>query len=104
MILIVGDSNLRNVVEENKLEIQGKLNEEVTFEQAGTNDSIKAILDANKHSCSTIVIGTLLNEIGKLAKAVKTRDEVINNVTKEQAEIIARDAERNQDTTSWRGT
>jgi hypothetical protein len=98
MILIIGDSNLRNVVEENQLEIKNKLGEEIVFEQAGTNDSVKAILEANEVPYNRIVIGTLLNEIGRLARIVKTRDDIINNITKEQADIIAKNAKENEDT------
>jgi hypothetical protein len=95
MILIIGDSNLRNVVEGNQQEIRTKLGEGVVFEQAGTNDSIKLSLDAitPETEYSKIVIGSILNEISKLAKTVKTRDDVINNIAREQAEIIAKSAE-----------
>ncbi len=93
MILIVGDSNLRNVVEENQHEIQSKLQEDIVFEQAGTNESLKAILEAVEKDYSKIVVGTLLNEVAKLARIVKTRDEVINNIAKDQSDIIAKHAD-----------
>jgi len=90
MILLVGDSNLRNVVEENQKAISTKLNDEIVFEQAGTNESLKTILEASATEYNQVVIATLLNEITKLGKAVKTRDDIINTVTKQQAEIVAK--------------
>ncbi len=99
MILIIGDSNLRNVVEENQRQIQTALNEEIVFEQAGTNDSIKAILEAQTSTFTKIFIGSILNEIGKLAKVARTRDEVINNITKEQIDIISLQASLKPDVT-----
>jgi hypothetical protein len=98
MILLVGDSNLRNVVEENQKAISTKLNDEIVFEQAGTNESLKTILEASTTEYNQVVIATLLNEITKLGKAVKTRDDIINTVTKQQAEIVAKHAELHPNT------
>ncbi len=93
MILFVGDSNLRNVVEENQTTIKTKLGEDIVFEQAGHNESVKTILEgAEFESYSTVVIATILNEIGVKGKLVRTRDEVINAVTKEQIDIVSKHA------------
>ena len=90
MILFVGDSNLRNVVEENQRTIQTKLNEDINFEQAGTNEALQAILDdAEVDNYNRVVIGTILNEIAAKGKTAKTRDEVINTVTLDQAQLLA---------------
>ena len=82
MILFVGDSNLRNVIEENQRGIQTKLGEDVGFEQAGTNEALESILEATVISnYSRIVVATILNEVAAKGKAAKTRDEVINTIT-----------------------
>jgi hypothetical protein len=99
MILFVGDSNLRNVIEENQSLIKTKLKEDVIFEQAGQNESLRSILDdAIISNYSKVIIGTLLNEIGVKGKTVRTRDEVINQVTKEQVDIISKHVGQNPDT------
>ncbi len=93
MILFVGDSNLRNVVEENQTAIKNKLGEDIVFQQAGHNESVRAILeDTEFESYSTVAIATILNEIGVKGKLVRTRDDIINSITKEQVDIVAKHA------------
>ena len=99
MILFVGDSNLRNVVEENQTALKATLKEDIAFEQAGTNEALKTVLEAAILSDYTrVVIGTILNEIAAKGKTVKTRDDIINSVTKEQADIVAGHAGNHPDT------
>ena len=94
MILIIGDSNFRNVIEEQQRLLQAKFKVDVVFEQAGTNEALKTILEAKDlTSYSRIVIATILNEIAVKGKVAKTRDEVINNTTKDQIDIIAKYAD-----------
>jgi hypothetical protein len=100
MIFIIGDSNLRNVVEGNQQTIKDKVGEDIVFEQAGNNESLKASLEkANIANYSKVVIGTVLNEITHKAKAVKSRDDIINAVTHEQASIVGTFASGNPNVT-----
>ncbi len=100
MILFVGDSNLRNVVEENQQVLKNKLGEDTIFEQAGTNEALKTALQTHNDKVFTkVIVGTLLNEVGYKGKAVKSRDDVINNITKEQVDIMIKFADLHTNTT-----
>ena len=97
MAFFVGDSNLRSSIEENQTVLGNIFTEGTTFEQAGSNDALKIVLAGETSQYTKIFIGTILNEIAVKGKAAKTRDEVINNVTKQQAEIIKTFAIANPD-------
>ncbi len=90
MIYFIGDSNLRGSIEDNQALLATAFNDPPIFEQAGSNEAVKIALetmeDVSKYS--HIYIATLLNEITAKGKLVKTRDEVIGQVTKAQADII----------------
>jgi len=100
MIYFIGDSNLRGSIEENQNLLEEIFNSSSIFEQAGSNEAIKATLetieDITKYS--KIYIASLLNEITIKGKLVKTRDEIINQVTKTQAEIVSHFASKHPST------
>ncbi len=87
---------MRGSIEANQALMATAFNEPPIFEQAGSNEAIKLALetmeDINKYS--HIYIGSLLNEITAKGKVAKTRDEVIAQVTKTQADIIKTFASR----------
>jgi hypothetical protein len=90
MIYFIGDSNLRGSIEDNQALVGTLFNDPPIFEQAGSNEAVKATLETIEEigRYSQIYIGTLLNEITVKGKVAKTRDEVIAQVTKSQADII----------------
>ncbi len=100
MIYFIGDSNLRGSIEDNQNELEHLFNEPSIFEQAGSNEAIKATLESieNISRYSKIYIGSLLNEITHKGKVAKTRDEIIGTVTKAQADIVKAYAEKNPNT------
>ena len=94
MTTFIGDSNLRNVVEEHQRLLQTKFKGDIVFEQAGTNEALKAVLEtADLTLCSKVVVATILNEIAVKGKVAKTRDEIINTTTKEQLDIVTKYAD-----------
>jgi hypothetical protein len=90
MIYFIGDSNLRGSIEDNQALLGTVFNEPPIFEQAGSNEAVRVALetmeDISKYS--HIYIATLLNEISIKGKLVKTRDDIISQVTKAQADIV----------------
>ena len=100
MILLVGDSNLRQVLEDKKEALEEELEEEVVFEQATTNETIQVVLNREREQYPKIVfISSILNEIAaKIGKGTKTREEAIKNVSQEQNICISSAAEKHQDT------
>ena len=90
MTLFIGDSNLRASIEENQTYLKTLFSGNTTFEQAGTNDAVKIILEKvpDEDTYGKIFIGTILNEIAYKGKPAKTRDEIINTITRQQAELV----------------
>jgi hypothetical protein len=97
MIYFIGDSNLRGSIEDNQKDLEALFNESSIFEQAGTNEALMATLESIEDISrySKIYVATLLNEITAKGKVAKTRDEVISQVTKTQAEIVQKFASQN---------
>ncbi len=81
---------MRGTIEDNQAILATSFNEPPIFEQAGSNEAIRLALDSMEDisKYSHIYIGALLNEITIKGKVAKTRDEVIAQVTKTQADII----------------
>jgi hypothetical protein len=101
MIYFIGDSNLRGSIEDNQQDLEKLFNEPSIFEQAGSNEALKATLDTitDITRYSKIYIATLLNEVTVKGKVAKTRDEVIGTITKTQAEIVQAYAQKYPATT-----
>ena len=98
MSLFIGDSNVRQVIEENHSCLDAYFNEDVTFEQAGTNEALEAILEGiSDTSYNRIIICTILNEVAAKCKTAKTRDENIDAITKKQVEIVQAFAQVRED-------
>jgi len=90
MILLVGDSNLRNTLEGNKERLEAAIEDEVQFKMGTSTESIKAILEAVDQEPSVIFIHSPLNEIVKIVSKTpsKGRDETIRAVLEEQNRIV----------------
>jgi hypothetical protein len=90
MILLVGDSNLRNTLEGSKERLEAAVGDEVQFKMATSTESIKTILEAVDQEPSVIFIHSPLNEIVKTVSKTpsKGRDETIRTVLEEQNRIV----------------
>jgi hypothetical protein len=90
MILFYGDSNVRNMLEQHKLELCSSLNEEIEFKMVTSNESLKTQLESLTDEPKVIVIGTPLNEIVKTVSTNKNkgRDETIRTVIEEMSKIV----------------
>jgi hypothetical protein len=90
MILLVGDSNLRNTLEGNKERLEAAIGDEVQFKMGTSTESIKAVLEAADQVPSIIFIHSPLNEIVKTVSKTpsKGRDETIRAVLEEQSRIV----------------
>jgi hypothetical protein len=89
MILLLGDSNLRQTFEIFGDQLKTKLDCEVIFEQTQTNESIKAALEKPREIKPNIIyINSILNEISSKVSRGKAIVDVIKNVTVEQNDIV----------------
>ena len=88
-LLIIGDSNARQTLEENQADIERFFKDDLTFEQAGTNEAVEIVLDGTvAANCSRIVIATILNEVAAKCKTAKSRDENVDIIAKKQIETV----------------
>lgn len=96
MIVILGDSNIRQTLDNHQAEIEAAVNDKVVFEQVTTNEALKIALDQQREVQPWLFyISSILNEIaGKTGKG-KPREETIRAVTLEQNEKVNEKAEEN---------
>jgi hypothetical protein len=90
MILLIGDSNLRNVMDGNKDRLAAAVGAEVIFKMATSTESIKTILDSVDQEPEIIMIHTPLNEVVKIVSKnqARGRDETLRSVIEEQNKIV----------------
>jgi len=89
MILVLGDSNMRQAFEAHKAEIEAAAGEDIIFEQATTNEALKVCLSKPRESTPELVfISTILNEIAARCVKGTSRETTIRAVTNEQLELI----------------
>ena len=101
MIIVIGDSNYREICGTLKENIENEVGEKLVFRQATTNESLKLALDEeeeNGEKPKVIMVGANLNEIATRAKGNKSRDEMVKTVVMEQNSAVNKWANEHQDT------
>ena len=101
MIVVIGDSNYREICATLKDKIESETGERLIFRQATTNESLKIMLEEeeeNGDKPKVIMVGANLNEISTRAKGNKGRDEMVKTVVMEQNCAVNKWAEEHQDT------
>jgi hypothetical protein len=90
MIVIYGDSNYRNMLEQHKTQLCASLEEEIIFKMVTSNESLKTQLEALTDSPKVIIIATHLNEVVRTVSVNKNkgRDETIRSVVGETSRIV----------------
>jgi hypothetical protein len=90
MIVIYGDSNYRNMLEQHKARLSASLDEEITFKMVTSNESLKTQLEALEKAPKVIIIATHLNEVVRTVSVNKNkgRDETIRSVIGETSRIV----------------
>ncbi len=90
MILLLGDSNFRNMMEEHGESLSAAVGEEIKFFMATSNESIKLHLEGRTDEPKMVVIGTPLNEIVQKYNdnKKKGRAETIREVLEEQNKLV----------------
>ena len=101
MIIIIGDSNYREICLALNDKFEAELGEKIVFKQATTNESLIVALEEvekGEEKPKVIMVGANLNEIALRAKGNKSRDEMVKTVVMEQNCAINKWAHSNQDT------
>jgi hypothetical protein len=89
MYLLIGDSNLRQTYLQYKNTLNNEIDEEIVFEQATNNESIKLALEKERDPAPELVyISSILNEISKNTGKGKPTEGIIKAVTEEQNIVI----------------
>ena len=100
MIIIIGDSNYRDVCTSLKEKMEAEVGETIVFKQASTNESLKIMLEEEIREGETpkvIIVGANLNEIATRAKGNKGRDEMVKTVVMEQNCAVNKWAQEHQE-------
>ena len=100
MIVVVGDSNYREICTTLKDKIEAEIGEKLVFRQATTNESLKIALEEEEEDGGTpkvILVGANLNEIATRAKGNKGRDEMVKTVVMEQNSAVNKWAHEHQE-------
>ncbi len=97
-ILLLGDSNLRNCLEQFKPQLVTKIGEEVTFKMASSNETIKAHLESAQADTRIIFIMSPVNEVVKIVQKSpgKGRDETLRTVIEDLSKIVHASAKNRQ--------
>ncbi len=97
MILILGDSNYRNMLEEHGESMKASTSEEIKFFMCTSNESTRLQLENRSDSPKIIVIGCPLNEIVHKYNdnKKKGRAETIKDILEEQNKIVRSAANAN---------
>jgi hypothetical protein len=89
MILLLGDSNLRQTFEEYGEQLKSSLDCDIIYEQTSHNETIKAALEKERDPKPTVIyINSILNEISNKVSRGKAIIDVIKNVTLDQNDIV----------------
>ena len=93
MIVVIGDSNFRELMNSHKDQIEAEVSENIVFRQATTNESLKIALaeeSEDGEKPKVIFVGANLNEIAsRVTKSKKQgRDETVKTVVMEQNSIV----------------
>jgi hypothetical protein len=102
-VVMIGDSNLRNMLEESRERLSTAVGEEIVFKMATSNESTKAhleSLDKMDQQPKIIIVLTPLNEVVKILQRSqgKGRDETLRSVIEEQNKIVHASAEKKPNT------
>jgi archaellum component FlaC len=97
MILILGDSNFRNMIEVHGEELSTNVGEEIKFHMATSNETTRIHLENRTDSPKIVIIGSPINEIVQKynENKKKGRAETIRDVLEEQQKIVKAAAEAN---------
>jgi hypothetical protein len=97
MILLLGDSNFRNTMEEHGESLTAAIGEELKFFMVTSNESLKLQLENRDDEPKIVVIGTPLNEIVHKYNdnKKKGRAETIREVLEEQNKLVRQAASAN---------
>jgi hypothetical protein len=90
MILLLGDSNFRNMIQEHGESLSAAVGEEVKFSMATSNESLKLQLENREDTPKIVIIGAPLNEINQKynENKKKGRAETIREVLEEQNKLV----------------
>jgi hypothetical protein len=97
MLLVLGDSNFRNTIEQFGAEMRNECDEEVKFVMTTSNESTKVQLENRTDSPKIVVVGPPLNEIVYKYNENRKRGraETIKEVIEEQNKLIRQAAAAN---------
>jgi hypothetical protein len=90
MILILGDSNFRNMIQDHGEAMKASVGEEIKFNMTTSNESLKLQLQNREDSPKVVIIGCPLNEINQKYNENKKRGraETIREVLEEQSKLV----------------
>jgi hypothetical protein len=99
MILLLGDSNFRNMMEVHGEALSANVGEEIKFHMATSNETIRIHLEGRTDTPKVVIIGSPINEIVLKynENKKKGRAETIKEVLEEQYKIVKAAAEANGD-------
>jgi len=85
MILILGDSNIRNTMEKYKKSLEIQVKDVVTFEFCSSVESVRLAMSSREVAPKIVLYGSPMNEIiAKIAKNKNVgRDEMVKRVVRE---------------------
>lgn len=96
MIIILGDSNIRQTLETHQKDIEKVVKDSVVFEQATTNEALKlALMKQREEQPWLFYISSILNEIAAKTGKGKPKEDAIKTVTLEQNTIVNEKAQEN---------
>ncbi len=96
MIVILGDSNIRQTLDNHQAEIENAIQDKIVFEQVTTNEALKIALEKQREEQPWLFyISSVLNEIAAKTGKGKPREDTIRLVTQEQNEIVNEKADEN---------
>ncbi len=98
MILIIGDSNYRELVNKHKQQLEDETGETIIFKQCTTNDSLRLVLSSAGEGGEVpkvFVIGAGLNKCAtKVKQSTKKKPEdVVKAIANDQNTVVLRQAE-----------
>jgi hypothetical protein len=90
MILILGDSNFRNMIQDHGEAMKATIGEEIKFNMTTSNESLKLQLQNREDEPKVVIIGCPLNEVNQKYNENKKRGraETIREVLEEQSKLV----------------
>jgi len=96
MIVLIGDSNIEQTLNQCRAEIEKEVKDTIVFKRATMNEAMKLALDKEREERPWLFyISTILNEIAAKTGKGKPREETIKSVTLDQNEKVNEKAEEN---------